>query len=62
MFILRSDLENIGKYEEQHFSRKTKCRDHLGDGDLDLNLIAMWMLIHVGCKIGDRLHDTLDSP
>jgi len=62
MFTLRLDLENIVKKEVQNFSRKTNGRDHLVDGDLDLNFIAMWILKNLGCRIGDSIHETLDSP
>ena len=48
--------------DDDNFSRKTEVRNHSLDGDLDWHLIAMWMLKTVGCEIGGRIHNTLDSP
>jgi len=64
MFTLQSDRENIFKKEVQNFSQKINGRDHLVDGDLDLNFIAMRILKNSECGILVRssIHDTLDSP
>jgi len=64
MFTLQSDRENIFKEEVQSFSQKINGRDHLVDGDLDLNFIAMKILKNSDCGILVRasIRDTLDSP